>query len=105
MLAAVEEHLLPLGLKLFQGVKEVAGGYFIWITLPDQLIAEDIRQRAQRDQSLIIQTGPKCGVDGDNESPETAFQSDIRLSFAWEDEDLLEEGIRRLAKVIRAAQG
>jgi len=42
----------------------------------------------------------KFQVPGDSESEGTHFNA-IRVCFAWEDEDLLEEGIERLARVIR----
>jgi DNA-binding transcriptional MocR family regulator len=102
ILAAVEQHLSPLGLTMPQANKEVAGGYFVWLKLPGRLVANVIYQKAL-EADLIIHTGPKFRVDGD-ETPEARFNQNIRLCFAWEEKDLLEEGVARLASVIRACQ-
>lgn len=104
MLAAIEHHLLPLGLTMPQANEIVAGGYFIWLRLPGRLVADVIHQKAQQEQDLIIITGPKFRVDGDESNPEARFDQNIRLCFAWEEKHLLEEGVARLAKVIRACQ-
>lgn len=101
MISAIEQHLLPLGLEMAQPNKEVAGGYFIWLRLPGKLVADVIQQRALA-EDLVIITGPKFEVEGDASKPETRFDKEIRLCFAWESKDLLEEGIIRLARVVSA---
>lgn len=102
MMAAIRKHLFPLGLTIPQANKEVAGGYFIWLKLPGRLTAELVDQKAL-EADLVIQPGPKFRVDGDKGS-NVRFDQHIRLCFAWEEKDLLEAGVARLAEVIRTAQ-
>jgi DNA-binding transcriptional MocR family regulator len=101
LLLAVQQHLLPLGLTLPQPDKSVAGGYFLWLTLPAPLLAEDLWKRAQEDENVTIITGAKFRVEGDEDNPMTRFERDFRLCFAWVDEELLEEGVVRLTRVVK----
>lgn len=100
MMGAIEQHLVPLGLTMPQADKDVAGGYFIWLTLPGPLNSTRIYQRALEEENLTIITGPDFKVDGDEQNEATQFQKDLRLCFAWEHVDMLEEGVLRLARVI-----
>ena len=103
MLRAIEEHLLPLGLTMPQPDAEVAGGYFFWLTLPGSLSAEEIAARALNEESLKIIAGPMFHVVGDEDNTEAEYEHSFRLSFAWEKEDNLAEGVERLAAVIKRA--
>lgn len=100
---AIKTHLLPLGLTMPQANKEVAGGYFVWLRLPGRLKANMISEKSL-EQDLIIIAGPRFRIEGDESNTEARFDQDIRLCFAWEDKDLFEEGVMRLANVIRACQ-
>jgi DNA-binding transcriptional MocR family regulator len=101
MMEAVRHHLLPLGLTMPQADKDLAGGYFIWLTLPGSLDSTRIYKRALEEENLTIITGPLFRVDGDEHNKQTRFEKDLRLCYAWEDQDVLEEGVIRLARVIR----
>lgn len=100
MMKAIQQRLLPMGLTMPQADRAVAGGYFIWLTLPGPLSSTRICQRAQEEENLIIIAGPQFKVVGDEQNEATKFEKDLRLSYAWEDVDLLEEGVARLARVI-----
>jgi DNA-binding transcriptional MocR family regulator len=112
---AVREHLVPLGVKLPQQDREIVGGYFIWLRLPSHIRANLLARRCKDTHNLVIADGPLFEVPGDaylkpqNENAEkdargnaapTAFPYDIRLCFAWEEEEALVEGVERLASVI-----
>ena len=99
MISAIEEHLLPLGVELPQRTREVVGGYFIWLSLPAPLQAEDVALRARQDENLIVATGPMFAVYGDEKAVD--LDRKVRVSFSWEEEAMLSEGIQRLAQVIR----
>lgn len=100
IMGAIEKHLLPLGLSMPQADREVAGGYFVWLTLPHSLNSTKIYKRALGEENLTIISGPKFKVQGDEENAATRFESDLRLCYAWDDVDVLEEGVVRLARVI-----
>ncbi|EXJ61706.1 hypothetical protein A1O7_02135 [Cladophialophora yegresii CBS 114405] len=101
MMEAVKGHLLPLGLTMPQADRDVAGGYFIWLTLPGSVDSTRIYKRALEEENVTIISGPLFKVDGDEHNKQTRFEKDLRLCYAWEDEDVLEEGVIRLARVIR----
>ena len=94
----IEDLLFPLGVTVKQPDREVFGGYFLWLTLPDPLKADHLATRAQREENLIIGGGSMFGVFGDISF--FALQDKVRLCFAWEEEDAFHEGIERLARVI-----
>lgn len=99
-MGAIEDHLLPLGATLPRGTqaeKDVVGGYFVWLTLP--VNAVKLAKRAKEEQNLIVAEGAIFEVPGDRETAN--FPNNIRLCFAWEDEDKLAEGIERLARVLK----
>ncbi|KAJ9605856.1 Valine--pyruvate aminotransferase [Cladophialophora chaetospira] len=101
MMSAIKQHLLPLGLTMPQANKSVAGGYFIWLTLPGSLDSTRVYKRALAEENLTIISGPRFKVDGDEQNAHSRFESDLRLCYAWEDKDVLAEGVIRLARVIQ----
>ncbi|KAK4506054.1 hypothetical protein PRZ48_004019 [Zasmidium cellare] len=98
MASAIKEHLLPLGFTMPQPDREVVGGYFIWLGLPETLNAEELTQRCQDEESLIIAPGRIFEVPGDES---LRFERSVRLCFASEEEGMLGEGVRRMGGVAR----
>ena len=98
MIAAVQRHLLPLGVTLPQTDREVVGGYFIWLSLPVDVKADELAITCLKEENLIIGQGSLFGVYGDRESVD--LDRDVRLCFSWEDEPALEEGVHRLARAL-----
>ena len=101
MMQAIHARLFPLGVTVPQPNKEAAGGYFIWINLPEGLDGEDVQQRAKEEEDLVVCAGALCRVQGDEENEAMRFSHNVRLCFAYESFDLLDEGIERLARVIK----
>jgi DNA-binding transcriptional MocR family regulator len=104
IMSAIEKHLVPLGVLLPQTGREVVGGYFIWLRLPKGVKAQDVARRAKEAENMIVPEGALFEVPGDAENANTSFPYDIRLCFAWEEEEQLTEAVERLARVIRALQ-
>ncbi|KAJ4373194.1 Valine--pyruvate aminotransferase [Neocucurbitaria cava] len=104
MVQAINTELIPLGVRLPQTDREVVGGYFIWLTLPSPLKGAVLAQRAKDEENVVVAQGEIFQVPGDTEYPGTSFGNDVRICFAWEDEEMLAEGIERLALVIRRMQ-
>ncbi|GKZ16769.1 hypothetical protein AbraIFM66951_008570 [Aspergillus brasiliensis] len=102
MMSAIREHLVPLGVGL-PPTPDVAGGYFIWLRLPRPLRSSELVPIALRDQKLVVASGNVFRIEGDSAAEQNDFDDCMRLCFAWEQEDKLEEGVRRLASVIREA--
>ena len=100
MVSAIEKHLLPLGITMPQSERQVAGGYFIWITLLEPLQSPAVAQRVKRDQNVVVAPGEMFRVPGDD-SEMNQFQRQIRLCFAWEDEEMISEGVMKLGMVIQ----
>ncbi|KAK5091264.1 Valine--pyruvate aminotransferase [Lithohypha guttulata] len=99
LMQSIQARLVPLGVTLPKLHEDTAGGYFIWLTLPSGLNAEEIRTAALEEENLTIMAGWQCQVQGDDESG-LDLSRNLRLSFAWEDFDALDDGVQRLAKVI-----
>ncbi len=100
IMTAIAQHLLPLGLTTLQANAHVAGGYFVWLTLPEPLRSKTITTKAAEEQDLIISDGNGFQVQGD-ESSGISFNKNIRLCFSYESEQHLVEGVERLARLIR----
>ena len=97
MLEAIGRHLVPLGARLPQEDREIVGGYFIWVRLPVNAAA--LAKRAKEAENLVVAEGAIFEVPGDKEVAN--FPNEIRLCFAWEDEERLAEGIERLASLVK----
>ncbi|KOC09516.1 putative aminotransferase [Aspergillus flavus AF70] len=103
LISAVREHLLPLGVTLPSTSLEAVGGYFVWIQLPPPLQADDLATVALREYKVNVIAGNRFRVQGDPDTRRNSFNRSIRLCFAWEHEEKLAEGVRRLACAIRSA--
>ncbi|KAL9594571.1 MAG: hypothetical protein Q9219_006955, partial [cf. Caloplaca sp. 3 TL-2023] len=99
MMTAIECHLLPLGVTSPQSDRRVVGGYFLWLTLPEPLLADDVAQGAKEEESLIVGQGSLFAIYGDERMQD--FERQIRVCFSWSEEWELEHGIERLARVIK----
>ncbi len=73
------------------------GGFFVWITLPEEMNASDLAIRAA-DNGVIYFPGHWFFPNADRYNM-------IRLSFSTVPEDRILEGVRRLGETIRAAGG
>ena len=102
MISAIEEHLLPLGVTLPQTSRDVVGGYFIWLSLPAPMQAEEVAMRAREEENLIIAPGPIFAVYGDEKAVD--LERKVRVCFSWEEEAMLAEGIKRLAHLMGRMQ-
>lgn len=100
MMAAITQQLFPLGVSIPQANADVAGGYFIWLKLPEPLTGKVITRKAAEQQVLTIPEGDAFQVQGD-EGSGVSFQSHIRLCFSYETEHNLVEGVERLAQLIK----
>lgn len=101
MMKGIRQFLVPHGVSVGEvsfGEKEIFGGYFIWIELPKTLSAEVVSSTAKERENLIVAPGRLFEVSND---PSVKFENSLRLCFSWEEEVDLEDGIERLAKVIK----
>ena len=71
------------------------GGLFLWITLPEYMDAEKLFPKAI-EQKVAYIIGNAFACDG-------KCQNTIRLNFSFPKEEIIEEGIKRLSKVIKDA--
>ncbi len=72
------------------------GGFYIWLTLPDGLDSKEMLPRAIAEM-VAYTPGTAFFANGEG-------QQNIRLAFCYPQPDLIGEGIRRLARVIREEQ-
>src|SRR5262249_31590291 len=68
------------------------GGLFIWATLPEFIDTGDLLAKALREDVAFV-PGQAAYVDGRG-------RSSMRLNFSGSDEEEIEEGVRRIGKVI-----
>ncbi|KAH7376583.1 aminotransferase [Plectosphaerella cucumerina] len=103
--AAIRQHLDPLGARARESAlngREVAGGYFIWITLPEGVSGAAVAERAREAEGLVVGAGSKFEVAGDEDA--ARFDDALRICFSWEDVDDIVLGIERLANAVRDVQ-
>jgi DNA-binding transcriptional MocR family regulator len=129
MLEAIDEYLVPTGMRISTGkpytetseetsgesnghkqVATQAGGYFIWLLLPDNLAGKGaaLAARGLEKYDLKFACGDMMQVQGDAASADRAgktYGNGVRLSWAWHTEEEIVEGIKRLAALIDEAQG
>jgi 2-aminoadipate transaminase len=70
------------------------GGMFLWVTLPRNISSLDLFKLATKENVAFV-PGKAFYVDGGGENT-------LRLNFSNSDEEKIEEGIKRLARVIKS---
>jgi 2-aminoadipate transaminase len=88
MLAACERHLPP-GVRFTRP----QGGLFLWLTLPEGLDSTELLQRALAEAKVAFVPGPAFYPRGGGERT-------CRLNFSYCGPDLIDEGLRRLGRVV-----
>lgn len=69
------------------------GGMFLWVTLPENLSSMELFNRAIKENVAFVPGSPfYVGGGGENT---------LRLNFSNSDEGRIEEGIKRLAGIIK----
>ena len=90
MLRTIEGHL-PKGVTL----TPPKGGFYIWLGLPPAIPPAELFQRSCR-EGVGYALGSQSAVDG------SLPAAHLRLNFAYQPEAEIEEGIRRLGRVLNS---
>jgi DNA-binding transcriptional MocR family regulator len=91
MLAALTREM-PAGVEW----NKPEGGMFVWMTLPAQIDAADLLAQSLKTERIAFVPGRAFHADGSNGNT-------LRLSFSCADEAAIDEGMKRLGRLIRAA--
>ncbi|KAM5468899.1 Valine--pyruvate aminotransferase [Microsporum audouinii] len=125
--SAIEKYLNPLGVTAIKPLSpdnasssssspvtedipsDVSGGYFFWLRLPPGVESDRVAKVAAEELNLKIAEGEKFKVTGaaaepDYEDTNEPLEGFVRICLAYVDEDMLEEGIQRLAQAVERAQ-
>lgn len=97
--AARRDHLLAaLAREMPDGVTwtRPEGGMFVWVTLPEGMDGADLLARSLRTEKVAFVPGRAFFADGSNGNT-------IRLSFSCATPAMIDEGMARLGRLIRAA--
>lgn len=108
---AVKKSLLPLDVTIasnFDSPHALLGGYFLWLRLPDSLpiSANELARIAKEKENVSFAPGDAFLVDAEETGVESLgnegedARRHIRVCFAHENEDLLDAGVQRIAKII-----
>lgn len=78
----------------------VYGGYFVWVRLGEGGPgAEEVARVARGEEGVVVAPGGLFAVgEGGGDGRLDGY---LRLCFSWEDEGDVEEGVRRLGRVLR----
>jgi 2-aminoadipate transaminase len=91
MLAALEQHM-PAGVRW----NRPTGGFFVWMELPRHLDAADLlRVAVETEQVAFVPGSALCAVGGSH------ARNCLRLCFTSCSAETIEEGVRRLGRVIK----
>lgn len=88
---------------------EPAGGYFVWLQLPDGVHTDALLEEAVARHGVAFTPGTRCSLgalygDGDGGVPvRTSMMRCARLSFAFYSEDEIRMGVQRLQRALGAA--
>lgn len=88
MLAALERHM-PASVTW----TTPDGGFFIWVTLPEGMDADQLADQA-KERGIIILPGAQCWVSD-------IGRNTVRLSYSYAQDDQIEPGIRVLAEIVK----
>jgi DNA-binding transcriptional MocR family regulator len=121
LVSSVKRELGPLGVKVAGGnghtvdsrtihlaaaaegggelPKLVAGGFFIWLALPAGLTDGVVAARLLSDANVAVATETQCRLPHQGQATKREGNN-IRLCFAYEDEEKLAEGVERIREVL-----
>ncbi len=88
VLLAALERTMPTGVSW----TKPAGGFFVWITLPQGLQSGDVK-RAAKEKNIYF-------LDGNPFFAEQPSAQHLRLSFSYVSPDKIQEGIKKLADIL-----
>jgi DNA-binding transcriptional MocR family regulator len=91
LLAALDRHMPP---GVTWSIPE--GGMFVWLTLPEGLDGKTLLERALAEERVAF-------VPGEPFFAETASRNCLRLSYSMPDDLAIDEGARRLGRLIERA--
>ncbi|KAK2865262.1 hypothetical protein FQN49_003755 [Arthroderma sp. PD_2] len=115
LISAIEKHLHSLGVNSVKPLSpstttqdipsNISGGYFIWLHLPSGVKSSHVAKVAKEELNLQIAEGEEfkvtgAGAEGDYGDGVEPLENFVRICLAYVDEDMLEEGIKRLAQAI-----
>jgi DNA-binding transcriptional MocR family regulator len=72
------------------------GGIFIWVTLPERVNTWNLLPRAVEQEKIAFVPGVAFGIQGRG-------QNSLRLNFSNATPEMIEEGVKRLGKIVREA--
>jgi DNA-binding transcriptional MocR family regulator len=72
---------------------EPLGGFFTWLTLPERIDAVDLARKSVERGVAIVPGAPFF--------PDGSGTNNVRLSFSRVDDQLIPEGIERLATLVK----
>ncbi|KAK1751974.1 pyridoxal phosphate-dependent transferase, partial [Echria macrotheca] len=109
MLRCIRRELGPLGVRVREegeAGSNVAGGYFVWLTLPEGgPTAGEVAERAREVENLVIAPGGLFVVGDAVIGEGEQFGMNMRLCFSWEGVEEVEEGVVRLGRVLGGLMG
>jgi 2-aminoadipate transaminase len=73
---------------------EPGGGFFVWLTLPEELRSSDVVKCAA-DAGVLI-------LSGDSFYAEKPLSQSVRLAFSYVEEDKIREGIKKLGAILHS---
>jgi DNA-binding transcriptional MocR family regulator len=103
MLTAIKQNLIGYGARLDGSgacvenkgvIMRRGGGFFLYLHLPPTICAQDFALRALQEWNVLVASGDSFEVWGDEGS--VPCLHGVRICFAWEEPELLVEGVRRL---------
>lgn len=100
LLGAIKNFLVPLGMQVGGALDEVTGGYFIAMKLPARIDSKLLCDRAEHEQGLLLACGKLFAVHGDDNV--ASGEGFVRLCFAYEDENRLVDGVKRMAVLLES---
>lgn len=101
MMDAIYEHLSPLGAKVRAGSlkgHDIYGGYFVWVDVKSEFSTTLIADVLRAEQDIVVGHGQMFAVHGDEEGAK--FTNSIRLSFSWEAEQDIVDGVGRIGETL-----
>ncbi|MBC7814491.1 MAG: PLP-dependent aminotransferase family protein [Burkholderiales bacterium] len=90
MLAALEQYM-PEGVTWTMP----AGGFFVWVTLPENVFAREVKRQAQ-EHRVMVAAGPNYFIDPNSDNG----QHNLRLTYSFAPPEDIETAVRILAEVV-----
>jgi 2-aminoadipate transaminase len=78
------------------------GGYYLWLTLPENTDGDELAKRADREGVIVLPGSKFFAANGGRSFGQAAPKHYIRAAYSYASPQQIDEGVARIARAFRS---